>query len=160
MDTWFRTLHGDLHRIAHHLMRRERIDHTLETNAIISQFYLRVCGQPLVADARFSGSPLSRLCSWGASCGFVVRNGAVRRARPGLRESLAFGMPPAFGDFCPMLSRSGPRRGTRRGGWTGGYPMQTTCFNAGRSTSEHWRHSTDRRRRQVRASRFPNMWPG
>ena len=62
MDTQFKELHGDLRRIAHALMRQERIDHTLETNAIVSQLYLRICssGLPSWADSRESFLRLAR----------------------------------------------------------------------------------------------------
>jgi RNA polymerase sigma-70 factor (ECF subfamily) len=35
-------VYGRLHRLAHHFMRRERPDHTLQTSALVNEVYLRL----------------------------------------------------------------------------------------------------------------------
>ena len=39
------TIYHELHRLAHGRMRHERIDHTLQTTALIHEAYLRLAGQ-------------------------------------------------------------------------------------------------------------------
>jgi RNA polymerase sigma factor (TIGR02999 family) len=38
-------VHEELHRLAHHYMRRERADHTLQTTALVNEAYLRLIDQ-------------------------------------------------------------------------------------------------------------------
>lgn len=38
-------MHEELHRMAHHYMRRERADHTLQTTALLNEAYLRLIDQ-------------------------------------------------------------------------------------------------------------------
>ena len=46
-------VYADLRTIAHHYLRRERADHTLQTTALVHEAYLRLCGQkPFDAENR------------------------------------------------------------------------------------------------------------
>ena len=47
MDTHFKNFHDELRRIAHQLMQQERMGHTLETNALIGDLYVRICASGL-----------------------------------------------------------------------------------------------------------------
>ena len=38
-------VHEELHRLAHHYMRRERADHTLQTTALVNEAFLRLIDQ-------------------------------------------------------------------------------------------------------------------
>jgi RNA polymerase sigma factor (TIGR02999 family) len=42
----FPLVYGELHRLAHAYMRRERQDHTLQTTGLVHEAYLRLVGQP------------------------------------------------------------------------------------------------------------------
>ncbi|MEA2175305.1 MAG: hypothetical protein QOD00_2897 [Blastocatellia bacterium] len=41
-------VHEELHRLAHHYMRRERADHTLQTTALVNEAFLRLIDQQRV----------------------------------------------------------------------------------------------------------------
>ena len=47
MDTQFKAVHAEIQAIARAVMRRERVAHTLETDALVSELYLRICGSGL-----------------------------------------------------------------------------------------------------------------
>ncbi len=44
-DRLYEILHGELHNIAAHLMRRERVDHTLQPTALVHEAYLKLVDQ-------------------------------------------------------------------------------------------------------------------
>jgi RNA polymerase sigma factor (TIGR02999 family) len=47
-------VYADLQAVAHRYLRRERVDHTLQTAALVHETYLRLCGQkPLPAESRW-----------------------------------------------------------------------------------------------------------
>ena len=39
-------VYGELHRLAHRCMRRERPDHTLQTSALVNEVFLRLIDYP------------------------------------------------------------------------------------------------------------------
>jgi RNA polymerase sigma-70 factor, ECF subfamily len=41
-EALFSLLYDELHRLAHHYMRRERVGHTLQTTAVLNEAYLRL----------------------------------------------------------------------------------------------------------------------
>ncbi|MDQ3650426.1 MAG: sigma-70 family RNA polymerase sigma factor [Acidobacteriota bacterium] len=45
LDKLIPLVHEELHRIAHHYMRQENPDHTLQTTALVNEAYLRLVGQ-------------------------------------------------------------------------------------------------------------------
>ncbi len=45
LDALTPAVYGELHRIAHRYMRRERPDHTLQTSALINEAYIRLIDQ-------------------------------------------------------------------------------------------------------------------
>jgi RNA polymerase sigma factor (TIGR02999 family) len=44
-DRLYEILHGELHNIAAHLMRQERVDHTLQPTALVHEAYLKLVDQ-------------------------------------------------------------------------------------------------------------------
>lgn len=46
LDTLIPLVYGELHRLAHQHMRRERAGHLLQTSALINEAYLRLVDQP------------------------------------------------------------------------------------------------------------------
>jgi len=48
-------LEGELRRIAHHYMRKERSGHTLQTTALVNEAYLRLVDQAQVVELRYFG---------------------------------------------------------------------------------------------------------
>ena len=45
LDKLMPLVEAELHRLAHHYMRRERMGHTLQTTALVDEAYLRLVGQ-------------------------------------------------------------------------------------------------------------------
>lgn len=45
-------VHGELHRLARHHLRREREGHTLQSTALVNEVYLRLLGQGLAVENR------------------------------------------------------------------------------------------------------------
>jgi hypothetical protein len=43
-DALMPVVYGELRRLAHHYMRGERADHTLQTTALVNEAYLRLVG--------------------------------------------------------------------------------------------------------------------
>ena len=52
LEKLFPLVQPELHRLAHHYMRRERAGHTLQTTAILNEAYLRLVDntKPLLAE--------------------------------------------------------------------------------------------------------------
>ncbi len=45
LDQLMPLVYGELHRIAHRYLRRERADHTLQTTALVNEAYLKLVGE-------------------------------------------------------------------------------------------------------------------
>ena len=63
-------VHGELHRLAHHYMRRERAGHSLQTTALVNEAYLRLVDykrMQLAEPRPFPGGHRRRRCAESSS---------------------------------------------------------------------------------------------
>jgi RNA polymerase sigma factor (TIGR02999 family) len=80
-------VYGELHRLAHFYMMRERADHTLQTTALVHEAYVRLTGADRIDwqdRAHFfaiSANVMRRiLVDWARSRGYQKRGGEAKRA--------------------------------------------------------------------------------